>query len=114
MTLYFGCTIFPQNVYRTVIIITEVSQVYNLLTSRELKGVKGVRGVKDNTDEGYQNPSIVMSLTPLTPTNSFDSSIHAKVEIIICIAGYRHALLTEVPSLRAGRLLNMSGKDEMM
>jgi hypothetical protein len=41
--------------------LTEVSQVCNLLTSKELKGVKGVRGVKDNSAKGYQNPSIVMS-----------------------------------------------------
>jgi hypothetical protein len=57
----------------------EASQVCNLITSKESKEVKGVIGVKDNSTEGYQNPSIVMSLTPLTPTNSFDSSIHAKV-----------------------------------
>jgi hypothetical protein len=43
------------------LLITEVSQVCNLLTSKELIEVKGVRGVKDNSAEGYQNPSIVMS-----------------------------------------------------
>jgi hypothetical protein len=48
--------------YNCVLILyTDVSQVCNLLTSKELKGVKGVRGVKDNSAEGYQNPSIVMS-----------------------------------------------------
>jgi hypothetical protein len=62
MTLYFGCTIFPQNVYRTVIIITEVSQVYNLLTSRELKGVKGVRGVKDKSDASECRAELVRAI----------------------------------------------------
>jgi hypothetical protein len=43
-------------------IITEVSQVCNLLTSKELKGVKGVRGVKDKSEASECRAELVRAI----------------------------------------------------